>query len=161
MTVKSEGQASVRLERRFEAPPDRVYEAWLDPDLARRWLSPGETGVAAAEIEARVGGCYRIWHEDGGVPIGGFDGEVVELVPAQRIVLRLGLAGPEREAGPVFDSRLTILLAEAEGGGTDLTLVHERLDDLRAARPEIADAVGRGWELALDKLDAACAGSDR
>jgi uncharacterized protein YndB with AHSA1/START domain len=34
MTVKSARQASMRVERRFETPPDRVYQAWLDPDAA-------------------------------------------------------------------------------------------------------------------------------
>jgi hypothetical protein len=47
---------------------------------------------------------------------------------------------------------LTITLREAPGGRTALTLVHERLDALRAAMPYVADNVGLGWEMALDKL---------
>jgi hypothetical protein len=39
-------------------------------------------------------------------------------------------------------------------GATELTLVHERLDDLRDALPDIAEGVGPGWEMALDKLAA-------
>jgi hypothetical protein len=37
-------------------------------------------------------------------------------------------------------------------GGTLLTLVHERLDDLAAAMPEAARLVGPGWEEVLGKL---------
>jgi uncharacterized protein YndB with AHSA1/START domain len=144
--------SAVRLQRRIPAPPDQVYRAWLEPDLIRRWLSPGEVEVASVEVEERVGGRYRIWHEDAAVDAGGFECELVELVPAERIVFRWGFVGPARESGPAYDSLLTITLAEAPDGGTALTLVHERLDDLRQALPEVADAVSRGWTSALDKL---------
>jgi hypothetical protein len=43
-------------------------------------------------------------------------------------------------------------------GATDLTLVHERLDALRAAMPHVADHVGTGWGTALDKLERNYAG---
>jgi hypothetical protein len=33
-------------------------------------------------------------------------------------------------------------------------LVHERLDALHAAMPNVADNVGLGWDMALDKLAA-------
>jgi hypothetical protein len=47
---------------------------------------------------------------------------------------------------------LTITLHAARGGATRLTLIHERLDDLAAAMPHIADNVQVGWELVLEKL---------
>ena len=60
----------------------------------------------------------------------------------------------ERAARRTFDSLLTITLREAPGGGTALTLVHERLDVLAAAMPDVAKNVGPGWELVLEKLIA-------
>jgi uncharacterized protein YndB with AHSA1/START domain len=153
MSTMSEPQAAVRLQRRIPAPPDRVYRAWLEPDLIRRWLSPGDIEVGSVEVEERVGGRYRIRHEDAADDAGGFECELVELTPAERIVFRWGFVGPARQSGPIYDSLLTVTLAEAPGGETELTLVHERLDDLREALPEVADAVGRGWTSALDKLD--------
>jgi uncharacterized protein YndB with AHSA1/START domain len=152
MSTVSERQPVVRLRRRIPAPPGRVYRAWLEPDLIRRWLSPGEIEIASAEVQERVGGRYRIWHEDAAGDVGGFECELVELAPAERIVFRWGFAGPARESGPVYDSLLTVTFAEAPDGGTELTLVHERLDELREALPEVADAVSRGWTSALDKL---------
>ena len=80
--------------------------------------------------------------------------EILELVPDQRIVFRWGFVGPERTNGTVFDSRLTITLRDAPGGRTELTLVHERLDELAAAMPHVADKVELGWELVLEKLAA-------
>ena len=134
------------------APPHDVYRAWLDPDLLQRWLAPGGITVERAEVEARVGGRYRIWHMDSGVRIGGFECEILELVPGERIVFKWGFAGPESTAGPVFDSLLTITLRSAPRNATVLTLVHERLDELVARMPHVADKVEVGWGLVLEKL---------
>jgi uncharacterized protein YndB with AHSA1/START domain len=143
---------AVRLERTIPAPPARVYRAWLEPDLLPRWLAPGGLEVTRAEVDERVGGRFRIWHADGGADVGGFECELLELVPDQRIVYRWGFAGPQRTDEPTYDSLLTVTLGEAPGGGTALTLVHERLDDLAAAMPQVADGVEPGWSSALDKL---------
>jgi uncharacterized protein YndB with AHSA1/START domain len=143
---------AVRLQRTIAAPPERVYRAWLDPELLSRWMAPGSLNVTRAEVDERVGGRYRIWQSGPEGQAGGFEAELLELVPAERIVLRWGFVGPDRLAGPTFDSLLTVTLREAPGGATELTLVHERLDALRDALPEVADKVGVGWELALDKL---------
>jgi uncharacterized protein YndB with AHSA1/START domain len=145
---------TVRLHRFIPAPPDKVYRAWLEPELIRRWMAPGSLEVIRAEVDERVGGHYRIWHAGAEGEVGGFECELLELVPHERIVLRWGFVGPDRLAGPTYDSQLTVTLREAPDGATELTLVHERLDDLREALPDIAAGVGPGWEMALHKLAA-------
>jgi uncharacterized protein YndB with AHSA1/START domain len=145
---------AVRLQRTIPAPPDQVYRAWLDPDMMRRWLAPGGLEVMRAEVEEHVGGRYRVWHAGSEGEVGGFECELLELVANERIVWRWGFVGPDRDTGPTYDSLLTVTLARPPDGATELTLVHERLDDLREAMPDVADAVGPGWEMALDKLVA-------
>lgn len=141
----------VRLQRTLPAPPHEVYRAWLEPALLRQWMAPG-FDVKRAEVDARVGGHLRIWHADANADVGGFECEIVELVPDERIVFRWGFVGPEKAAGPVYDSLLTITLQAAKGNATTLTLVHERLDDLAAAMPDGAKNVDVGWRLVLEKL---------
>jgi uncharacterized protein YndB with AHSA1/START domain len=102
----------------------------------------------------RIDPSYRIWHAGPEGEVGGFECELLELVPHERIVLRWGFVGPHPLGGPTYDSQLTVTLREAPEGATELTLVHERLDDLREALPDIAEGVGAGWEMALDKLAA-------
>lgn len=148
----TEQHAVVRLERTIPASPERVYRAWLDPRLLARWMAPGSYAVVKAEVDERPGGHYRIWHTDGGTPVGGFDCELTELVPARRLVFRWGFAGPDGRDGPVYDSLLTVTFHDAPGGGTALTLVHERLAELAAALPEVADKVGAGWADVLGTL---------
>jgi uncharacterized protein YndB with AHSA1/START domain len=143
---------AVRLERTISASPHRVYRAWLDPELLLTWLAPGSTGVSRVEVDERVGGHFRIWHANEGQDVGGFECQFVELVPDERIVLQWSFVGPQRTDGPMFDSLLTISLSEAPGESTKLTLVHERLDDLERAMPQVAKNVEIGWELVFEKL---------
>lgn len=140
----------VRLEKTIPAPPRRVYQAWLDPELLRQWLAPEGLSVDRLESEPRIGGRLRVWHRDARVAVGGFDCEVLELVPNERLVFRWGFVGPERR--PRYDSLLTITLRETPSGETALTLVHERLETLAAALPDVTANVARGWESALAKL---------
>ena len=150
MTLKTKHPA-VRLERTISAPPHEVYRAWLDPDLLRGWLAPG-VEVKRIEIDERVGGSFRVWHGRADIDVGGLDGEILELVPNRRIVFRLAFVGPERREGPAYDTLLSVTLREAPQGKTALVLVHERLDDLAAEMPDVADNVENGWGLVLDQL---------
>jgi len=152
--MAKQSTADVRLERTISAQPHRVYRAWLDPELLRQWLAPGVLTAKRIEVDERVGGSFRVWHSHSDSDVGGLDCEILELVPDQRIVFRWGFVGPDRTEGPVYDSRLTITLREAPGGSTLLTLVHERLDDLAAAKPDVADMVELGWAWVLEKLRA-------
>jgi uncharacterized protein YndB with AHSA1/START domain len=156
MTTMTAEHAVVRLERTIPAPPHRVYRAWLDPDLAVRWMAPGSLQATRVEIDERVGGTYRVWQSGpDGEPAGGFESELLELVPDERIVFLWRFVGPDRVADPTHDSRLTITLRETPEGATALTLVHERLEALDAAMPGMADAARAGWGQALDALAAA------
>jgi len=49
------------------------------------------------------------------------------------------------------------LTPSPDGSATELSLVHERLEAIAAAQPEMADAVDAGWRSALDNLVAAFA----
>jgi uncharacterized protein YndB with AHSA1/START domain len=146
----------VNITRTIPAPPHRVYRAWLDPEVLQQWMAAGDRHVARVEVDERVGGAHRTWWAtDDGTSVGGFESEIVELVPDERLVFRWGFVGPERTAGPAFDSLLTVTLAPAGDDATTLTLVHERLDDLHVAMPEVAAKVRDGWDQALDRLQPA------
>ena len=155
MSASTAKHATIRMERLIPAPPGQVYRAWLNPELLRLWMAPGSMTMARAEVEEWPGGCYRIWQEDSGRDAGGFEAELLELVPDERLVFRWGFVGPQRADGPVFDSRLTVTFRPDPAGGTILTLVHEQLGELAAAMPQVAENVGPGWDATLGKLAAA------
>jgi uncharacterized protein YndB with AHSA1/START domain len=150
--ISDRERTAVHIERTIPAPPGEVYRAWLDPQLLARWMAPGPFEVLRVEVDERVGGRFAIWQGEGDTDAGGFECELLELVPDRRIAFLWGFVGPQRGDGPKFDSILTITFAEAVDGNTVLTLDHERLGDLANAMPEVAGNVGPGWALVLDKL---------
>jgi uncharacterized protein YndB with AHSA1/START domain len=143
----------VNLHRVIPASRHQVYRAWLEPELLRRWLAPGDLQVTRIEVDERAGGHFRVWQGGQAGDVGGFECEILELVPDTRLVFRWGFVGPQRSDGPKFDSVLTITLADALDNSTFLTLVHEQLDALHAAMPDVSENVLAGWEMVLDELE--------
>jgi len=78
---------TVTLHRVLCAPPERIYRAFIDPDAMAKWLPPhGFTG-RVLEMDARVGGRYRMQFTNLGTGHShAFGGEYRELVPGKRIV---------------------------------------------------------------------------
>ena len=51
---------TIRLHRVLQAPPERVYKAFLDPDAMVKWLPPNGFTVRIHHMDARVGGSYKM-----------------------------------------------------------------------------------------------------
>lgn len=77
---------TVRFQRVFRAPADRVFRAFIDPDAMAKWLPPhGFTGRVHA-MDARVGGGYRMsFTQLGNGQTHSFGGTFLELVPGERL----------------------------------------------------------------------------
>jgi uncharacterized protein YndB with AHSA1/START domain len=155
--MTEQSATAVHVRRTIAAPPQRVYRAWLDPQLLGRWFAPACFTARKAQVDERVGGRLSIWHADGeGNDVGGSESEIVELVPGERIVLRWQFVGPDRTTDPAMATRLTVRFTPTPDG-TQLDLTHDRLDRLDGLRdryPHIAEQVGPGWESVLDTLVA-------
>jgi uncharacterized protein YndB with AHSA1/START domain len=78
---------TVKLHRVIAAPPERVYRAFIDPDAMAKWLPPhGFTG-RVLEMNAKVGGTYRMQFTNlSNGQVHAFGGKYLELVPNERIV---------------------------------------------------------------------------
>lgn len=76
----------VRLHRVLRAAPDRVYRAFIDPDAMAKWLPPNGFTGKVHEIDARVGGRYRMSFTNFTTGANhSFGGEFVELVRDERL----------------------------------------------------------------------------
>ena len=82
----SASTGTVRLHRVLKAPAERVYKAFLNPDAMAKWLPPhGFTGKVH-QIDARVGGGYRMSFTNfSSGKSHSFGGTYVELTPSERI----------------------------------------------------------------------------
>ena len=77
---------TVQFQRVFRAPAERVFRAFIDPDAMVKWLPPhGFTG-RVHDMDARVGGGYRMsFTHLGNGQSHSFGGTFLELVPGERI----------------------------------------------------------------------------
>jgi uncharacterized protein YndB with AHSA1/START domain len=137
---------SVTLVRRIAARPSIVFEAMTTADGVSAWWGPDDLPVLHAEMDARVGGAFRVHFRT----LDGLEhessGEFLELVPPRRAVMswRWSRGGVPEEQGRT--SRIEIELAAIDGG-TELTFTHA---DLATEASEKSHA--GGWTGAFDKL---------
>jgi uncharacterized protein YndB with AHSA1/START domain len=77
---------TIRLHRVLRAPPERVYHAFLDADAMAKWLPPNGFTGKVHELDARVGGRYKMTFTNFTTGEShAFGGEYLELVPHERI----------------------------------------------------------------------------
>jgi uncharacterized protein YndB with AHSA1/START domain len=87
LKVTTPSDREIEITREFDAPRQKVFDAFTKPDLVRRWLlgPPGWT-MPVCEIDLREGGAFRyVWrHPD--KPEMGMGGVYNEIKPPERIV---------------------------------------------------------------------------
>ena len=155
MSLPNRPTVAVRIERTMHAPPDRVFRAFLDPDLIRQWIAPDDLHVDRVAVEARIGGRLEVWHSSNGTSTGKFEGHFLKIDPPRELVYRWAFVGTEPEKGEYFDTLVTVLLRPEPGGHTRISVVHEKLEELQRGAPHIHLRLEPGWNNCLDKLDAA------
>ncbi|MDE2086385.1 MAG: SRPBCC family protein [Xanthomonadaceae bacterium] len=135
---------TVRLLRVFTAPPERVYRAFLDPAALAKWLPPdGFTGTVH-ELDARVGGHYRMsFTHFGNGHAHRFGGTYLELVPNQRIVHDDRFDDPNLPGTMVT----TIVLREV-GCGTEVQIEQAGIPDMIPV-----EQCHLGWQESLTLLE--------
>jgi uncharacterized protein YndB with AHSA1/START domain len=129
----------VSVERRIAAPPESVFDAWLDPEGVRHWLFATPDGVMEkVEIDPRVGGGFRIV-ERRGPDLAEHFGEYVEIDRPRRLAFDFWTNfSAER-------TRVIVTIAP-DGNGSLLTLTHEGVWTDYEARTR------QGWTMILDGL---------
>lgn len=156
--IRSDGPAvAVRIERTMRASPDRVFRAFLDPDLIRQWIAPDDLHVDRVAVEAKVGGRIEVWHSRNGASTGKFEGFFLVIDPPRELVYRWAFVGTEPEKGEYFDTLVTVRLEPEAGGQTRVSVVHERLEELQRGAPEIFARLVPGWSECIEKLERAIA----
>ena len=77
---------TVRLHRVLRCPPVKVYRAFTEADAMIKWLPPYGFTCQVHQMDARVGGGFRMsFHNFGSGHGHSFSGEYLELVPNERI----------------------------------------------------------------------------
>ncbi len=141
----------VRMIREFDATPDKVYRAHVDPDLFAQWIGPEKRGAAVDHWDARTGGSYRYVITSDGFEAG-FNGVFHELRENELIVQTFSWEGmPD---GVALEK---LRFEEIDGGRTRLTAT-SLVDSFADRDAFVASGMEEGAIEGYNKLDAILAG---
>ena len=134
---------TVRLHRVLRGTPERVYRAFLDPDAMAKWLPPyGFTGKVH-DMDARVGGGYRMSFTNFGTGRShSFGGKYVELTPHTQIRYTDQFDDPKMPG----EMKVTVSLRKV-ACGTEVSITQEGIP---AAIP--VEFCYLGWQESLAQL---------
>jgi uncharacterized protein YndB with AHSA1/START domain len=134
---------TVQHYRVLRAPPERVYRAFLDPAAMIKWLPPNGFTGKVHELDAKVGGKFRMSFTNFGTGKGdSFGGEFLELVANERI------RHTDRFDDPNLPGEMiTTISLKKVFCGTELRIVQEGV-------PEVIplEACYLGWQESLASL---------
>ncbi|TYT26609.1 SRPBCC domain-containing protein [Luteimonas viscosa] len=133
----------IRVTHRYAHPPERVFDAWLDPATVARFMFSTETGaLVRCEIDPRVGGRFVMTDRrpDGDVE---HVGHYLEIDRPHRLVFTFGIPAVSPD-----EDRITLEF-RAIDGGCEVTLT----DEMDPAWREYEDSSRKAWAKMLASLE--------
>jgi uncharacterized protein YndB with AHSA1/START domain len=135
--------STVRFHRVLQAPPERIYKAFLDADAMAKWLPPNGFTGKVHHLDAKVGGTYKMSFTNFTTGHGhSFGGAFLELVPSERIRHTDKFDDPNLRG----EMQTTVSLKKLSCG-TELNIVQEGIPDVIPT-----EACYLGWQESLTLL---------
>ena len=141
-------EREVVITRIFDAPRALVFKAWIDPKHLKRWWGPAVFTNPVCEVDARVGGAWRIvMRSPDGIdyPCGGVYREIVE--PERLVFTNIAT---DKDGNPILDGLTTVTFAD-QGGKTKLTLTTRAVALVEYAAAYL-QGMEAGWTQSLESL---------
>jgi uncharacterized protein YndB with AHSA1/START domain len=140
MTVADDAADTVIVRRVLPVPREMVFDAWLDPVSLARFMRPGPMTGATAEVDARVGGTFRITMMRG-PEADEHSGEYLAIEPPSRLSFTWISAGTD------YTRSIVTIELHALDDSTELVLTHRRLPATKV------DDHRQGWTDIVRMLD--------
>jgi len=137
----------VIVRREIDAPVDRVFDAWLDPESLALWMRPGNVEDASVTVNAHVGGRFEILMRGSQTTLR--HSGVYQVIDRPRRLVFTWVSAATQQG----DSLVTIEF-NSRGPRTEVVLTQERLPSAGAARDHTS-----GWTRILELLALHCAAS--
>lgn len=144
---------TIRIVREFDAPRERVFRAWTEPELVAQWLGPKDLSMNISTWDARTGGSYRYSAVRGGAEIAAFYGSFHEVRPGERLVQTFTWEG-----APDGVSLETLTFTDLGNGRSRVTGLSV-VDSMEIRDVILASGMDVGVKEGYESLDALLAGS--
>lgn len=144
------------ITRLFNASREKVWQAWSDPEITKRWWGPKGFTSPACQIDFRIGGTYLMCMRSSEKMDFWNTGVYEEIVPLEKIVCTDCFADDKGNVvhathygmSPDFplEMKVEVIFVE-EDGKTKMTLRHIGLPSIL-----VSDETSQGWNESFDKL---------
>jgi len=136
---------TVEVRRVINAPIEKVFRAWTEPDQLSKWLGGNAVAGVRVDQDVRVGGSYRVDFDYAGCEgrSGFMTGTYKEVVPNKKLVFTWTNSSDE------FPAKDTVVTVEffARDKNTEVIIKHSNF-----VAQATADRHKSGWEQSLEKL---------
>ncbi|MEM6463141.1 MAG: SRPBCC domain-containing protein [Pseudomonadota bacterium] len=133
------------IERIISAPPEKVFDAWVDPELLVQWWGPEGMHIPKHDLDVREGGAWVTTMRN----VEGGEHEVSGIYKTierpSRLVLTWAWTQPDGTRGE--ETEVTVRFVAADGG-TRMTLEQRPF-----AKADNRDNHGKGWQSSFNCLD--------
>lgn len=147
LVMETEGDTVIVVRRRFDASPEDVFEAHMNPELIQQWmLGPEGWTMPECEHEAKVGGKFKFVWSNGEASFF-LTGEYLEIDPPQRIVHVERMHLPD----PTPENRVETTFT-ADGEGT-LLVVRMTVPDAATRKAMLENGMEHGMEASYARLE--------
>jgi uncharacterized protein YndB with AHSA1/START domain len=148
----TEQETELRVSRRFDAPRDRVFDAWINPEVLKQWWAVDpDWSTPTADVDVRPGGRYRLSMQQPDGVVHTAVGEYKEVTPPERLVYTWTWEGGAPEMEGSQDTLVVVEFIE-EDDGTEVVLTHTGFAD-----GAIRDEHVKGWSALLANSERAFA----
>ncbi|HYA86529.1 MAG TPA: SRPBCC domain-containing protein [Nitrospirota bacterium] len=137
------------INRTFNAPRERVFNAWVDQKLMSQWWGPKGFTNPVCEMDVRQGGAMRIDMRGPDGTVYPMKGVFHEILPPQRLVFISSAL--EDETGHAQLENMNIITFIATGKTSTIT-VHVTVMKSAPAAQGALKGMPEGWNQSLDRL---------
>lgn len=148
----------VEFERTYNAPAEKVWQAWTDPEQLKQWWGPDNVTIPECEVDLKVGGRIYIVMQ-ATKAMGEYAGtrwpmeaKITELEPNSKLVYEAKAWTEGDEEGTTIETVQELTLTEENGKTTKLHL-KATLNKIGPKAGMAAEGMKYGYEQQFDKLD--------
>ena len=143
---------TLTMERNFDVAPEKVFDAWLNPEMMRKWFFTLEGTNKVAQNNPQVGGTWEIVDHRQGKDYRAI-GEYLEIDSPKKVVFTFKMPELQPEEFSELEDTITVELKELQQG-CEMTftqlihVIHEENwteSDIEKAHGEWRDSTEQGW----------------
>ena len=142
------GNDPIIVEAYYAAPPQKVFQAWTEPEKVKQWFGMKPNSLALAEIDLRVGGRWKFLKHGDEEKNSGFEGEYLAIENNQRLMFSWSFITEykdgRKESSPKSQVEVSFIVDEP---GTTLKVIHSAMHSKQAC-----EGFGKGWNSAFGLL---------